>query len=85
MHCCSGEEQHSLPQNSQEENSCGMSCGWQLPCQSCLATTQLLGGRGEPHTSQLPRFTMRQRQGKLLEELDLSGLASWPPELVDSA
>ena len=28
---------------------------------------------------------MRQRQGKLFEELDLSGLASWHPELADSA
>ena len=48
-------------------------------------TTQLLEGEEEPHTPQLPRLTMRQRQGKLLEELDLSGLASWPQELADSA
>ena len=47
-------------------------------------TTQLLEGEEEPHTPQSPRLTIRQRQGKLLEELDLSGLASWPPELVDS-
>ena len=47
--------------------------------------TQLLEGEEEPHTPQLPRLTVRQRQGKLLEELDLSGLASWPPELADSA
>ena len=40
------------------------------------AMTQLLEGGEEPHTSQLPRLTMKQRQGKLLEELDLSGLAS---------
>ena len=26
-HYCSGEEQHSLPPNSQEENSSGLSCG----------------------------------------------------------
>ena len=50
-----------------------------------LAMTQLLEGEEEPHTPQLPRLTVRQRQGKLLEELDLSGLASWPTELVDSA
>ena len=47
-------------------------------------TTQLLEGGEEPHTSQSPRLTMRQRQGRLLEELDLSGLASWPLELADS-
>ena len=50
-----------------------------------LAMTQLLEGEEEPHTPQSPRLTVRQRQGKLLEELDLSGLASWPPELADSA
>ena len=50
-----------------------------------LVMTQLLGGGEESHTSQLPRLIMIQRHGKLLEELDLSGLASWPPELADSA
>ena len=34
---------------------------------------------------QTPKLTMKQRQEKLFEELDLSGLESWPPELVDSA
>ena len=34
-------------------------------------------------TPQSPRLTVRQRQGRLLEELDLSGLTSWPQELVD--
>ena len=42
------------------------------------------GGDGSqnPH---IPNLTVRQRQGKLFEELDLSGLDSWPPELVDTA
>ena len=35
-----------------------------------------------PHT---PNLTIRQRQGKLFEELDLSGLELWPLELADSA
>ena len=35
-----------------------------------------------PHT---PKLTVRQRQGKLFEELDLSGLDLWPLELVDTA
>ena len=34
---------------------------------------------------QVPRLTMKQGQEKLFEELDLSGLESWSPELVDSA
>ena len=35
-----------------------------------------------PHT---PRLTVRQRHGNLFDELDLSGLDSWTPELVDAA
>ena len=31
-----------------------------------------------------PKLTVKQRQEKLFEELDLSGLESWPPELADS-
>ena len=31
---------------------------------------------------QAPKLTMKQWQGKLFEELDLSSLESWPPELV---
>ena len=34
---------------------------------------------------QMSKLTMKQRQEKLFEELDLSGLESWPPELVASA
>ena len=34
-----------------------------------------------PHT---PRLTVRQRHGKLFDELDLSGLDSWSPELADA-
>ena len=39
----------------------------------------------EAHGLQVPRLTMKQRQEKLFEELDLSGLESWPPDLADSA
>ena len=35
----------------------------------------------DPHT---PKLTVRQRQGKLFDELDFSGLDSWPPELADT-
>ena len=35
----------------------------------------------DPHT---PRLTIRQRHGKLFDELDLSGLDSWAPELADA-
>ena len=36
----------------------------------------------DPHT---PKVTVRQRHGKLFNELDLSGLDCWPPELADAA
>ena len=39
----------------------------------------------EPHSLQALKLTIRQRQGRLFEELDLSGLKSWPLELADSA
>ena len=38
-----------------------------------------------PHNSHTPRLTVRQRHGKLFDELDLSGLDSWTPELADAA
>ena len=34
---------------------------------------------------QTPKLTIRQRHGKLFDELDLSGLDSWAPELADAA
>ena len=34
---------------------------------------------------QTPKLMIRQRHGKLFDELDLSGLDSWAPELVDQA
>ena len=34
-----------------------------------------------PHN---PKLTARQRHGELFNELDFSGLDSWPPELVDA-
>ena len=34
---------------------------------------------------QMQKLTREQRQEKLFEKLDLSGLESWPPELADSA
>ena len=50
-----------------------------------LAETRLPEGVDKPQVPHTPKLTVRQRQGKLFEELDLSGLESWPPELADSA
>ena len=45
---------------------------------------QLQEGVGRPQDAHTPKLTVRQRNGKLFDELDLSGLDSWPPELVDT-
>ena len=50
-----------------------------------LVQTGLTGVMGEDNDHQMPKLTMKQRQEKLFEELDLSGLESWPPELLASA
>ena len=41
-------------------------------------------GTNESPNFHTPRLTVRQRNGKLFDELDLSGLHSWTPELVDA-
>ena len=46
---------------------------------------QLLEGADESHDSHTPRMTIRQRHGKLFDELDLRGLDSWAPKLADAA
>ena len=46
--------------------------------------TRLPEGKDEPQSPHTPKLTVRQRQGKLFEELDQGGLESWPPELADS-
>ena len=46
---------------------------------------QLQEGADKSHDSHTPRLTVRQRHGKLFDELDLSGLVSWTPELADAA
>ena len=40
---------------------------------------------GKSYDSHTPVLIVRQRHGKLFDELELSGLDSWTPELADSA
>ena len=40
---------------------------------------------GRSHDLHTPELTVRQRHGKLFNELDLSGLDLWTPQLVDAA
>ena len=46
---------------------------------------QLQEGADETQDPHTPKLTVRQRHGKLFDELDLSGLDSWPQELADTA
>ena len=48
------------------------------PVPKPLEEEQMLEGADESHDSHTPRLTVRQRHGKLFDELDLSGLDSWP-------
>ena len=56
-----------------------------LPVPKPLEVEQLLEGADESCDSHTPRLTVRQRHGKLFDELDLSSLDSWTPELADAA
>ena len=47
--------------------------------------TGIMEVAGEAQGFQMPKLTRKQKQEILFEELDLSGLESWPPELADSA
>ena len=46
---------------------------------------QLQEGENEPQDPCAPKLTVRQWHGKLFDELNLSGLDSWPPEMADAA
>ena len=56
-----------------------------LPVPEPPEEEQLLEGADESHDPHTPRLTIRQRYGKLFDELDLSGLDSWAPKLADTA
>ena len=56
-----------------------------LPVPEPPEEVQLLEGADEFHDPHTPRLNVRQGHGKLFDELDLSGLDSWAPELVDAA
>ena len=55
-----------------------------LPVPKPPMKAQLWEGEDKLQDSHTPKLTVRQRHGKLFDELDLSGLDSWPPELVDA-
>ena len=56
-----------------------------LPVLKPPEEVQLQEGVDVPKGHHTPRLTVRQRHGKLFNELDLSGLDSWAPELAEAA
>ena len=56
-----------------------------LPVPKPPEEAQLQEEGDEPQDPHTPKLTVWQRHGKLFNELDLSGLDSWPPELADTA
>ena len=67
-----------------KENPSGQSTG-SNPCAGTTDGSPVAGGGNKPKNPHTPKLTVRQRHGKLFDELDLSGLDSLPPELVDNA
>ena len=56
-----------------------------LPVPEPPKSKGLQEGTNESPNFHTPRLTVKQRHGKLFDELDLSGLDSWTPELADAA
>ena len=55
------------------------------PIARATSGSPVTGGGNEPQDPCAQKLTVRQCHGKLFNELDLSGLDSWTPELVDAA
>ena len=56
-----------------------------LPVPEPLKGVKLQEKAGKYHDSHTPELTVRQRNGKWFDELDLSSLDLWTPELADAA
>ena len=55
-----------------------------IPVPKPPMVTQLQEEGDKPQDPHTPKLTFRQGHGKLFDELDLSGLDSWPLELADA-
>ena len=77
-------EQHHLPAEPLEKNPVAR-VAVALPVPGPPESEGLLEGIGKSADFHTPRLTVRQRHGKLFDELALSGLDSWTPELADAA
>ena len=69
------------PQTLEEEDPSGKSSCGHMGARA-ISVIEVLD---EAQGLQMPKLTVKQRQGQLFEKLDLSGLESWSLELADSA
>ena len=77
-------EQHGLLTDPPEENPSGQASGGATCAQTTYGGPVAAGG-DKPQGPHTPILTVRQRHGKLYNELDLSGLDSWATKLTDAA
>ena len=77
-------EQHCLPPNSLKEDPCGKGNGHTTSTQNPKPGSLQVQDEVCPEP-QTPKLMIRQRHGRLFDELDLSSLDSWAAELVDKA
>ena len=77
-----GKEQYGLPTDTPKENLVARAVV-AIPVPKPPMETQLQR-ENKPQDPHTPKLTVRQRHRKLFDGLDLSGLDSWPLELVDA-
>ena len=78
-------EQYCLPTNPLKEDPPMARVVAALPVPEPPKGEKLQEKADNSHDSHTPELTVRQRRGKLFDEVDLSGLDSWTPELADTA
>ena len=74
----------AYPQTLKKKNPSGQGSG-SNPCARTTNGGPVVGGGNKPQDPCNPKLTIRQRHGKLFDELDLNGLDSWPLEVVEAA
>ena len=72
----------SYPQTLQKKNSGGQGSGGN-PLAQVTNESPVAGGGKWTQDPYAPKLTVRQWHGKLFDELDLSGLDSWSPQMAD--
>ena len=77
-------QQHCLPTDPLEKNPVARAAV-ALLVPEFSESKGLPEGIDKPADFHTPKLTVRQRHGKLFDELDLSSLDSWTPELADAA